>query len=62
MDDVTTGPITQPNENKPILMLEKQDNTEVSKLCERVIGFHENNDCNENDIAENIVTILGLLS
>ena len=46
MDDVTARPITQPNESKPILMLEKQDNTEISKLYERVIRYHEHNDCN----------------
>ena len=62
MDDVTAGPVTQPNESKPILMLDKHDNTEISKLYERVIGYHENNDCKDDDIAENIITILGLLT
>lgn len=64
MDDVTNDdPITQPCENIYIFMNDfEHDNPGINNLYTRILGFHENPDIHEDDLDDNIVTILGLVS
>ena len=63
MDDMTNeNLVTQPIETKTLFKHEEQKNNEIESLYDRIHGYHEDNDVDKNDIAENFLTILGLLS